>query len=299
MNNIVKCAKFYKNKEKLKAYRKRYKDRYYNKYNSSVADNGRKIWTEDEINLLLTSNLPHLELAKQLGRSIIAIQIKKSRILKEQRMELGNLVFNPNTNQEYECPEFIIALLRDIERELKLTMFVIEHRDYESPFDNTGNSFRELKDIFEVQAYNWNDDEHQDYNFIFKTRADIPDIKISWYKYLGRDTTINWDCRGSESVILSLYNKCMEAIQEYRKNNENSYTNNEQPIETENSEWEMGNCTDNNYLFLNLKGNNDTRFSRFHLNITDAQKLVNDLDYIILNTYFEDKPIRIVRNKKK
>ena len=50
--------------------------------------------------------------------------------------------------------------------------------EYDSPFDNTGNSF--IGENFEVHAYDWDEDSSQEYNFKFG------DIKISWYKYLGR-----------------------------------------------------------------------------------------------------------------
>lgn len=35
-------------------------------------------------------------------------------------LELGNLMFNINKNQIYNCPEWIVALLNDINRKLKV-----------------------------------------------------------------------------------------------------------------------------------------------------------------------------------
>ena len=35
-----------------------------------------------------------------------------------RELELGNLMFNTNANQQYECPRYIVALLRDIDRQL-------------------------------------------------------------------------------------------------------------------------------------------------------------------------------------
>ena len=136
-------------------------------------------------------------------------------------LELGNMMFNVNANQVYECPNYIIALLRDIDRKLGVIMWNKEHREYDSPFDNTGNTFK--LNNFEIQAYNWNDEESQDYNFIYrvdKTRANMPDLKISWYKYLGRDTTINQEI--DENVVVSIYNDIMQQLDVYRNEVENS-----------------------------------------------------------------------------
>ena len=132
-------------------------------------------------------------------------------MLEQSDLELGNIMFNTNTNQNYKCPNYIIALLRDIDRKLKIIMWNKGHKEYDSPFDNTGNIFK--LNNFEIQAYNWNDEESQDYNFIYKvdkTKANMPDLKISWYKYLGRDTTINQ--KVDENVVVDIYNDIMEQI---------------------------------------------------------------------------------------
>lgn len=123
-------------------------------------------------------------------------------------LELGNLMFNTNKNQAYRCPEWIIALLSDINRKLKIVAWNTGHKDFDSPFENTGNSW--ANDVFEVQAYSWNDEERQPYNF------KCGDIEISWYKYLGRDTTINGEY--DKDTIINMYNRCMESL--YRIDNE-------------------------------------------------------------------------------
>lgn len=119
-------------------------------------------------------------------------------------MELGNIMFNTNKNQCYDCPEWIIALLRAIENKLDIIMWNKYHKEYSSPFGNTGNSFK--NDVFEVQAYNWDDDIQQPYNF------KCGDVEISWYKYLGRDTTINDNY--NEEYIIVMFNKCIKSLQE-------------------------------------------------------------------------------------
>ena len=131
-------------------------------------------------------------------------------------LELGNIAFNTNQNQNYNCPEYIVALLRDIDRQLKRLMWNIDHKEYDSPFDNTANMFK--LGNFEIQAYSWNDEVEQEYNFIYKvdkSKANMPDLKISWYKYLGRDTTINQEI--DSNVIVDIYNDIIKQLLEYEK----------------------------------------------------------------------------------
>ena len=118
-------------------------------------------------------------------------------------MELGNLMFNTNRNQYYDCPDWIVALLQTISEKLDIVMWNKFQEEYDSPFKNTGNSFK--NDTFEVQAYNWDDEIEQQYNF------KCGDVEISWYKYLGRDTTINDDYE--EKYIIEMFNKCMESLE--------------------------------------------------------------------------------------
>ena len=117
-------------------------------------------------------------------------------------VELGQILFSPNKIQQYDCPGYVVALLRDIARKLDTTMWNITQEEYDNPFDNTGNSF--VCDVFEVHAYNWNEDVEQPYNF----KCGV--IEISWYKYLGRGTTINGLYTKDE--IVKMYNICLEEI---------------------------------------------------------------------------------------
>lgn len=117
-------------------------------------------------------------------------------------MELGNIIFNTNKNQQYDCPRWIVALLNELDNQLDRVMWNNTQKEYSSPFENTSNSFK--NNVFEVQAYDWNDDVEQPYNF----KCD--DIEISWYKYLGRDTTINGEYE--PQVIIDMFNKCLKSI---------------------------------------------------------------------------------------
>jgi len=120
----------------------------------------------------------------------------------QTNVELGQILFSPNTIHPYDCPQWVIALLRDIERKLSIVMWNKNHKEYESPFANTGNEF--IGKNFEVHAYNWNDEDSQDYNF------KCGDIEISWYKYLGRGTTVNK--LHSRDEYIRMYEICMEEL---------------------------------------------------------------------------------------
>lgn len=119
-----------------------------------------------------------------------------------ENLELGNIMFNTNKNQQYDCPRWVVALLNELDDQLDRVMWNIHQEEYHSPFENTANSFK--NNVFEVQAYSWNDDVEQAYNF----KCD--DIEISWYKYLGRDTTINGEYEPQK--IIDMFNKCLQSI---------------------------------------------------------------------------------------
>ena len=124
-------------------------------------------------------------------------------------LELGNMFFNEgNMNQQYECPEYVVALLRDIENRLDTIMYNINQEEYDNPFRNTANKFR-IKGKMRVRAYNWNDDIEQKYNFKYGN------IKISWYKYLGRDTTINGEY--NYDIMINMYNDCIDALNKFER----------------------------------------------------------------------------------
>ena len=122
-------------------------------------------------------------------------------------VELGQMCFSPNTIHHYDCPDYVVALLRDIARKLDIVMWNSKQKEYDSPFENTGNDF--ICDTFEVHAYNWSEDINQPYNF------KCGDIEISWYKYLGRGCTMN--NKWSQSAMIEMYNKCMKALDKINK----------------------------------------------------------------------------------
>lgn len=95
---------------------------------------------------------------------------------------------NPHS-LEFECPDYVEVGLQ------YLACFFEDKRVSEqNPFMNTGWSW--VCDRFNVCAYNWNEDLTQEYNFYYKPF----DVRVSWYKHLGRVTTINREISKSECI---------------------------------------------------------------------------------------------------
>lgn len=105
------------------------------------------------------------------------------------------------------------AALSSIKDTLDIVMWNINQEEYESPFSNTGNSFK--CDTYEVHAYNWRwheklwelDDDGtpppQPYNFKWR------DLEVTWYKYFGRNTQTNRPIDNDE--IEQMLDECIVA----------------------------------------------------------------------------------------
>jgi len=97
--------------------------------------------------------------------------------------ELGQALFGQPW-QPYPAPDWLIAFLKTIDEELDLRLGNPDDDWGTSPFSNTGQKFK--NGVFEVEAYQWDDErDPQPYNFKWQ------EIEVSWYKYLGRGTTVN------------------------------------------------------------------------------------------------------------
>lgn len=116
--------------------------------------------------------------------------------------EVGQALFGQPW-QPLECPVWVIAFLDKISSELDRVMWNKNQEEYNSPFSNGGNSFK--NDVFEVNAYSWGD-EIQPYNFKWK------DVEISWYKHSWRGTTINHELDPHKGI--EMMNECIASIEE-------------------------------------------------------------------------------------
>jgi hypothetical protein len=122
--------------------------------------------------------------------------------MEQYQPELGQALFG-QPSKEYECPRWMIAYLDAISHELDRVMWNIHQKTYESPFSNTGQRFK--NDVFEVQAYSWDEDEEQSYNFKWR------EVEISWYKHSHRGTSINMHVAPFRGI--QMLNECLASIQ--------------------------------------------------------------------------------------
>ena len=103
----------------------------------------------------------------------------------------------------YECPEYAIALLRDIDRVLKICFWNKNQKEMSSPFDNSGSTYETKNKKLKIRAYQWENDN--DWNLVFDDY-----YVISWYKHLGRGTCCNKKLDECEWAFL--YEKILEEI---------------------------------------------------------------------------------------
>lgn len=113
----------------------------------------------------------------------------------EYQPELGQACFGQPWQQR-ECPDKVLSALRALQCAFDVV------RDDINPFGNTGTRFNGEK--FKAHAYSWNDDEEQEFNFAWR------DVRVSWYKYLGRGTTINREMADAE--VSEMLRECMEEL---------------------------------------------------------------------------------------
>jgi hypothetical protein len=117
--------------------------------------------------------------------------------MNEYEPELGQMCMGQPT-QSLECPTYVDVALEYLAE----SFFYNKDISDENPFRNTGA--RWSNSIFEVNAYDWNEDNIQQFNFKYK------DIKVSWYKYLGRGMSINREV--SEKECWKMLKECVESI---------------------------------------------------------------------------------------
>lgn len=102
--------------------------------------------------------------------------------------------------------QILEAILSKIRNELDRCYWNKNQKEMRSPFDNTGTSYK--NDTFSVNAYYWGDDDAlaDRPNFVYK------DLKVYWYKYLGRCTAATMEKPLSIDYLKHMLNNCMEAI---------------------------------------------------------------------------------------
>jgi hypothetical protein len=98
--------------------------------------------------------------------------------------ELGQMVFGQPSKQ-YQVPDLMEAVLGLLQYRLRTVQWNIHQEELPDPFSNSGGQF--LSETFCVEAYDWDEDREQPWNFKWK------DLEISWYKYMGRGMSANME----------------------------------------------------------------------------------------------------------
>lgn len=83
---MPKCLKKYKDAEKMHNYKNRHRKASYAK-GREYTINGKCQWTVEDMDKVLKHDKPDRELAKEIGRSVQAIQIMRSRIKAQEKDE--------------------------------------------------------------------------------------------------------------------------------------------------------------------------------------------------------------------
>lgn len=107
-------------------------------------------------------------------------------------------------------PNYVQAAFSKIDEQLSRVMWNIHQKEYDSPFSNTGEKFK--NDVFEVEAYSWDDEYNQEYNFKWK------DYKVRWYKHCLRDPQANREMTPDECA--KMLDECLESIYKMDRDND-------------------------------------------------------------------------------
>jgi hypothetical protein len=127
-------------------------------------------------------------------------------VMKKHTPEIGQAFFGQES-KEYAVEEILQAALLMISKEWDRVMWNINQKEMDSPFSNTGARWE--CDTFKLEAYSWNDEYEQPYNFKYK------DIEVSWYKYFGRGMSVNKEVAYDE--VQKMIVDCLNALRKYEQ----------------------------------------------------------------------------------
>ena len=105
-------------------------------------------------------------------------------------------------NEQYDVPELLCAALEYIESAIEISYWNENQEEWSSCFRNNGGQYKTKK--FIVRAYDWSEPDEYEPNFEWR------DVKIWWYKGLGRGTYANQEL--SPELINGMLNDCLNSI---------------------------------------------------------------------------------------
>jgi hypothetical protein len=121
--------------------------------------------------------------------------------------ELGQLGFSNTPWQEHEVSELAVAALRAIGDEMERVMWNRTQEVYNAPTGNVGGE-PFVTSAFTMRAYCWCDGgghpEGCPPNFEWR------DLRICWYKHLGRGTSANADL--TPDMIAEMLTDCLASV---------------------------------------------------------------------------------------
>jgi len=121
-------------------------------------------------------------------------------MMKDYEPELGQAIFGQPT-QRYELSSDVQIALETIQHAMLLRC------EYGStPFSNCGMRYK--NDTFEANAYSWDEDEEQPYNFKWK------DFEVSWYKHFRRGASMNREMSNEEAI--HMLSECLDSIKDLK-----------------------------------------------------------------------------------
>lgn len=122
----------------------------------------------------------------------------------------------------FECPEFMIALLRELGDRVAVVLW---NKTQEVGYNPTANVGLCVKTpAFTMRSYYWGDctcdsgddwvgeDNHKSHCEMMQPNFVCGDVEVSWYKHLGRGTRINKKITAEEAV--DIFNRCLESVEQ-------------------------------------------------------------------------------------
>lgn len=117
--------------------------------------------------------------------------------------ELGQAVFGAPW-QAVAMPEYIEAMLNMISAEMERVEWNRTQQTFDSPMSNSGSQYETA--VFKARAYYWGEDESLAALPNFEWR----DVKISWYKYCGRGSSMSREVPPAEAA--QMLDECLASI---------------------------------------------------------------------------------------
>lgn len=105
-------------------------------------------------------------------------------------------------SDRYDVPELFCAALEYLDHAIEISYWNKHQEEFESPIGNTGAKYK--GGVFKLRAYDWSEPDVYEPNFEWR------DVKVWWYKYLGRGTYANMDL--TPDLINEMLNDCLNNI---------------------------------------------------------------------------------------